>query len=501
MQITNVLEYLEKTVKEVPEKTAYAEEGNEVSFEKVYKESRAIGSYLINHKYYNEPVVVFMPKRPQTIVAFFGVVYGGCYYIPMDLEMPEYRIELIIENLKPRIIISDAESEEKVAKYKKDADLVLYDDIANTSENEEGLLSVRDRQIDTDPLYVVFTSGSTGVPKGVVANHRSVIDYIENLSAVLGFSRDTVYGSQAPLYFDACLKEVYPTLKFGATTWLIPKKLFMFPIKLVEFLNVHRVNTICWVVSALTMISGMKTFEKIKPEYLSNIAFGSEVFPIKQFRLWREALPNAKFTNLYGPTECTGMSCYYHVDRDFELDEKIPVGKPFHNTRVYLLDENGKEVPSGGTGEICISGTPVTMGYYNDPERTREAFVQNPLNSRFMEIIYKTGDLGHYDADRNIIFESRKDYQIKHMGHRIELGEIEVVINALDEIVISACIYDQEKSKIVLYYQGDITEKDVIVYLKSKLPPYMMPNRTIRLDKMPFTANGKIDRKSLQSMK
>ena len=174
------------------------------------------------------------------------------------------------------------------------------------------------RAIDTDPIYIVFTSGSTGIPKGVAACHRSVIDYIEQLSEALHFNEDTVFGNQTPLYFDACLKELYPTLKFGATTYLIPRNLFSIPTALVEYLNQHKINTVCWVVSALTMISAFGTFELVKPKYLHTVAFGSEVFPIKQFRLWRQALPEATFTNLYGPTEGTGMCCYYRVEREFQ---------------------------------------------------------------------------------------------------------------------------------------------------------------------------------------
>ena len=173
------------------------------------------------------------------------------------------------------------------------------------------------------------------MPKGVVACHRSVIDYIESFSDVLEINSDTVFGNQTPLYVDASLKEIYPTLKYGATAYIIPKELFMFPLKLVQFLNEKKINTICWVVPALTMISGLGVFEKGKPEYLHTIAFGSEVFPIKQFLLWRKALPNAKFINLYGPTEATGMSCYYVVDREFsEEDDAIPIGRPL---RIQIL--------------------------------------------------------------------------------------------------------------------------------------------------------------------
>ena len=180
---------------------------------------------------------------------------------------------------------------------------MLHEELAKKREDKEKLDKVRRTALDTDPLYVLFTSGSTGMPKGVVGHHRGVIDYIDQLSAVLDFDEESVFGNQAPLYFDACMKDIYPTLKFGATTWLIPHELFLFPVRLVEYLNVHKINTICWVVSALTMISAFGTFKEVVPEYLRTVAFGSEVFPIRQFNLWKRTLPQVRFTNLYGPTE------------------------------------------------------------------------------------------------------------------------------------------------------------------------------------------------------
>lgn len=497
MQQTNVLEYMEHTVKQVPDKVAFANESFEMTFSEVYHDSRAIGSYLNNKGYYNEPVVVFMEKHPKMISAFFGCVYGGDYYVPIDAEMPAFRIELIFENLKPRVIICDEATEEIAKKFVKEEDgveIVQYDNLVGTAINEDALASIRDRQLDTDPIYIVFTSGSTGVPKGVVACHRSVIDYIENLSEVLEFNEDTRFANQTPLYFDACLKELYPTLKFGATTYLVPKSLFMFPIKLVEFLNEYKINTVCWVVSALTMISAFKAFDKVVPEYLHTIAFGSEVFPIKQFNIWKEVLPNAKFTNLYGPTECTGMCCYYKVNREFELDDVMPVGRPFHNTEILLLNDKNELAQNGEVGEICVRGTSLTLGYYNNFEKTNEVFVQNPLNSRYPELIYRTGDLGKWNEYGELVFVSRKDYQIKHMGHRIELGEIEANVNKIDEIKSSCCVYDKSKGKIILVYVGEISEKNLIMTLKEKLPRYMIPNKVEKLETMPLTANGKMDR-------
>ncbi|HAW15724.1 MAG TPA: AMP-dependent synthetase, partial [Clostridiales bacterium] len=409
-------------------------------------------------------------------------------------EMPRFRVDLIFASLKPRVVITDADNAETLKEMDFAGEVLLYEDLVREEEDAARLSLVRRHQIDTDPIYIVFTSGSTGVPKGVIACHRSVIDYIEQLSSVLKFNRDTVFGNQTPLYFDACLKELYPTLKFGATTYLVPKQLFMFPVKLVEFLNEKKINTVCWVVSALTMISAFRTFDKVVPQYLHTVAFGSEVFPLKQFRRWRQALPEASFTNLYGPTEATGMSCYYEVDRDFEEGDSIPIGKPFGNTGVMLIDGDGREADEG---EICIRGTCLTMGYYRNEEKTNAVFVQNPLNDRYPELIYRTGDMGRRDDNGDLIFMSRKDYQIKHMGHRIELGEIEAFVSSLDNIVLCCATYDREKDRISLFYTGDREERETEKEIKSSLPRYMLPHRVVKLTEMPMTPNGKIDRKTL----
>jgi len=490
----NVMEYLEQTVRRVPDKTAYANETYGITFRQVYDQSRSVGSFLHREGYGGEPIVVFMERHPKAIVAFYGVVYAGCYYVPIDEEMPRQRIELIFQNLKPRAVLCDENTEKSMEGFPFHGKIHLFEELIREPADQQALKGIRDRQIDMDPVYIVFTSGSTGVPKGVVACHRSVIDYIDNLSGILRVSEDTVFGNQTPLYVDACLKELYPTLKFGATAYLIPKSLFLFPLKLVKFLNDHRINTICWVVSALTMISAFGALEKEVPRYLHTIAFGSEVFPIRQFQIWKKHLPKARFLNLYGPTEATGMSCYYEVDRDFSPEETIPIGRPFSNTEILLLDEHNQIPECGREGEICIRGTALALGYYGSFEKTEQSFVQNPLNRVYPERIYRTGDIGKYNERGELVFVSRKDNQIKHMGHRIELGEIELAAANMEEIRSACVVFDQERKKIVLCYVGETTTAQVAQYLKGKLPRYMIPSRIRPMESMPLTPNGKIDR-------
>lgn len=495
----HVLRYLKETLQTRPDKLAFSDGTEGLTFRQLDRQSRGVGTYLHQKGIYKKPVVVFMRKSPREVAAFFGVVAGGCFYVPIDEEMPAGRIQLILDNVRSPLVICDGDTLAKAAQFQLgEGQAVLYEDLAALEPDDGALQSIYERAIDTDPIYIVFTSGSTGIPKGVAACHRSVIDYVEQLSEILAFDENTVFGNQTPLYFDACLKELYPTLKFGATTYLIPKGLFSFPTALVEYLNQHQINTICWVVSALTMVSALGAFDVGKPEYLRTVAFGSEVFPPKQLKLWQEAAPEATFTNLYGPTEGTGMCCWYRVDRDFADDETIPIGRPFPNREILLLKSDNTPAGPGEEGEICIRGTSVTLGYYNDPQRTAAAYVQNPLNTAYPETIYKTGDIGRYNDRGELMFVSRKDFQIKHMGHRVELGEIEVNVNMLPGVRMAACLYDSEKKRILLWYDGDLDEKELTKELKTKLPRYMLPNRLFRVERMPFTGNGKIDRVALK---
>ncbi|MGN1205365.1 MAG: amino acid adenylation domain-containing protein [Eubacterium sp.] len=497
---TNILEYLEKTTERLPEKTAFADRDVALSFREFTDRAKRIGTYFAKEKCFRVPVIVYMKKSPEFLSAFFGVVYSGCFYIPIDDEMPRRRIELILENSQARYMICDAQTREAAESLDFAGTIISYDECMATAVEENLLANIRERTLDVDPVCVFYTSGSTGVPKGVVGCHRGIIDYIEQLSEILQFDETNIFANQTPLYWDASMKEIYATLKYGATTYLVPKELFMFPIQLVEYLNENKINAVCWVVSALTMISAFGTFDTVKPQYLKIVTFCGEVFPVKQFNIWKAALPEVEFYNLYGPTETTGVSTYYHADHLFEENETIPIGKAFKNTEIFLLDQEGKEVPEGETGEICIRGSGVTLGYYGAREKSEEVFVQNPHNPCYFDRIYRTGDMAYRDKEGNLIFASRKDHQIKHMGHRIELGEIEADVDCVEGIQTCCCVYVKEKEKIVLFYVGDMEKKELTKKLKERLPRYMLPNAIMKMEQIPLTLNGKRDRIKMQQI-
>ena len=493
--VTNALQFLETTAATASDKQAFIGENTSLNFGQVLVQSRAVGSALCAASIYKKPVAIFMEKGPQMLTAFFGAVYAGNYYIPLDAEMPEHRIRMILELVEPAYTICDASTAPLLETWGIEA--VCYTSICDTTIDDDALCTVRRAATDADPMYIVFTSGSTGTPKGVVANHRGLIDYINCLPNVLGASESFVFGLQSPLYLDAFWKEAGTAIKYGASVVFIPKQLFMFPVRLLDYMREKNVNTVCWVASALSLVAGLGALDTHPPTFLHTVAFGSEVFPIQHFTRWRNALPQARFIHLYGPTEATGMSAYYEVDRDFAPGETIPIGKALPNTQIILIDENGNTPQGNDPGEICIRGTCLSGGYYKDEEKTRAAFVQNP-QSPYPDIIYKTGDMGYINDHGELCFLARRDHQIKHMGHRIELAEIELTAAAYPGVQMACTVFDAERSRIVLYFVSETVQRpSLMAHLKNSLPRYMVPFAAIALDKLPLTPGGKIDRVGL----
>lgn len=498
MRVRNVLEYLEQARERFGEKVAFADVEGACTYAELEERAKRIGSALAVILEPGKPVQVFMEKGVDAICLFMGIVYAGCFYVLLDTKQPKGRLEQILETLDAEVLVTSksyGREREGLCFGKR----ILELEELEKEEIEEAVLGrIREQALDIDPLYGIFTSGSTGVPKGVVVSHRSVIDFIEYFTDLFGICSEDVIGNQAPWDFDVSVKDIYSTLKCGATMQIIPKQYFSFPMKLLDFLCEREVTTLIWAVSALCIITTLKGFDYKIPKKVNKVMFSGEVMPVKHLNLWRQALPDALYVNLYGPTEITCNCTYYIVDRDFQPGEMLPIGQAFPNEKVFLLDEeNGLVTEPGKMGEICVSGTALALGYYHNKEQTRKAFVQNPLNPWYMELIYRTGDLGSYNDRMELCFSTRKDFQIKHMGHRIELGEIESAIEKMEQVNRTCCIYDSKAGKILAFYEGAVERRQLQKKLREFLPAFMLPNRYIPVDRLPLTKNGKIDRKRL----
>lgn len=495
----NVTYWLDESAARLPDKTAFADEHKEITFSQLKTQAMALATRMLEKKLFKKPVVIYLEKGVDVLVSFMGAAYSCNFYSPIDIDMPASRVNKILEVLKPSLVITTAGLRGIFEGYEYEGDYLIFEDAVSAPVDEEIVEAARCRGIDTDLLYVLFTSGSTGVPKGVTINHRSVIDYIDWVTETFDITEEDSFGNQAPFYFDNSILDIYSTIKSGATTYIIPKNLFAQPVPLLEYLKEKKINTIFWVPSALIVVAKLKAFRNVDlSDTLLRVLFCGEVMPNKQLNVWRKFLPDVLYANLYGPTEITDACTYYIVDREFADDEPLPIGIPMANTDILVLNDKDELVKDGEIGELCVRGTSLSMGYYNNPEKTKEAFVQNPLNPMVPETIYRTGDLVKYNEYGEIVYLSRKDFQIKHMGHRIELGEIETAVSSLEEIALCCCLYDEKHQKIVLFIEEELEKAYINKQISGLVPEYMLPGKVICLEKMPINANGKIDRVKLK---
>ena len=495
----NILQLLEVSAKRFPEKVFLQDNNSEITYSDFVQKAKSVASALEEFGTDCLPVAVYMNKTPDNVVGFFGAVYAGKFYTVIDPEMPKDRMLSIFDTLEPCAVICDRAHKANMDEANTSLKTFVYEDIVDTPVDEDFIREVRERSIDTDPLYVLFTSGSTGVPKGTVLNHRSVLAYSEWVCDTFDINESTVYGNQTPFYFSMSVLDLFSTVRAGATLDIIPKVYFTFPVKLAEYVNNKKINTIYWVPSALCVVANLKLLDYVKLENVKKILFAGEVMPTKQLNYWIAHMPDdVYFANLYGPTEVTDICTYYEVDRKFADDESLPIGKHCNNCGVFLLKDDNTEAKNGEVGELCVRGSFLASGYYNNPKKTAEVFVQNPLNTHYPELIYKTGDLVKVNERGEYIYIGRKDFQIKHMGYRIELGEIETAISAVDKLNACVCVFDMKADKIVLIYEGRVKDTDILEGIKDKLPHYMYPDVYVKVKSMPHNANGKIDRSWLK---
>lgn len=495
----NILEYLDQTVCSFPNKIAFEEEHRSITYLQFQESAKKIGNSILGEGIRNGKIAIYLDKGINCLIAMFGALYSGSLYCVLDTKSPIERTSVILQTLSPDLIITDALNADNI---KECADVrcrvVLINETEGQNINESLLTTVLAAKIDTDPAYILFTSGSTGVPKGTVVSHRAVISYIESVVTAFKLDSTIIFGSQTPFYFSMSVLDIFVTIVRGGTLVIIPKMFFSFPVKLIEFMNMHKVNTIYWVPTALSIVANRDTFSAICPKFLMKILFAGEVMPVKQLNYWIRYLPECLFANLYGPTEITDTGTYYIVNRTFQDDQSLPIGKPFENSAVMLLNAKDELVTGDEEGEICFRGSFLGCGYYDNWDKTSQVFCQNPLNTHYPEYIYRTGDIGKYNEFGEILYISRKDFQIKRMGYRIELGEIESNAAAIPEVHNCVCIYDSETMQIVMYYVGSINEERVKELLQEKVVKYMQPDQIVKINSIPINANGKYDRQLLE---
>lgn len=491
----SVIEYLERTVCSFPNKEAVHDAEMSITFSELWDSAKRISNALAAEGVVkNSPIGVYLPKGCKMVESFAGINMCGCFYVPLDTKSPDARVSSILTTLNAHCVITDKAHVVQLGGFYEGRIIVIEEVIQSVPSQDGDKKDVL--QIDSDPVYCIFTSGSTGIPKGVVISHRGVIDYIDWAISTFKISSETVIGNQAPFYFDNSTLDIYIMYSTGATLNIIPESCFAFPAKLVDYLNDNKISFVFWVPFVLVNVANLSIFEAKKPKYLKDVFFAGEVMPNKHLNYWRRHMPYCRYVNLYGPTEITVDCTYYLVEREFQDDEPLPIGSPCRNSDVLILVDRQRLAKQGEQGELCVRGSSLALGYFNNPEKTTAAFIQNPLQNHYPETIYCTGDIVYQNEMGEIMYVGRIDSQIKHNGYRIELGEIESAILGTNLVDNCCVVYDHANKKIVLFYQAkcELNMAEFRKALSGCIPRYMLPTEYHREVILKQNNSGKIDR-------
>ena len=498
---TSVLEYLEGSTATHPDSCAVIDEHGSLTYTQLQEACRRVGSALAETDAFGRGVIVAMEKGADALTAQLGALYAGGHYVPVDPDIPADRLHHIAEAVGHTTIVVDDSTEQRIREMDLDLELHRFSDLARHAVDEETLSAIRRRSIGTMPAYVLFTSGSTGVPKGVVISHHAIISFIDSFVGTLGIRDTDRLGNQAPFDFDVSTKDIYSTLATAATLVIIPRRLFMQPAELAAYLEQKQVTVLIWAVAALCLVSTYHALDVADFSRIRTVMFSGETMPKRHLKTWRTHLPQATFVNLYGPTEIT-CNCLYHVlDPECPYEGGVPLGESFSHCDVIVVDEEGHEVTEPDVeGILLVRGPSLALGYLGQPELTAKAFGQNPLNDRYPDRVYNTGDVASYDDQGMLLFRGRRDNQIKYQGHRIELEDIEHAIERFADVDRCRCVFDARRKLLHAFYEGMAEGQELSAMVRETLPPFMQPATLRHIDEMPLTKNGKVDRAQLANM-
>ena len=489
--MNNVLDWLDASCKAWPQSVAVADGSGELTFSGLRAMAWGLGRMLLERGLGGQPVGIYAQRDRRVIAAMLGCAAAGCCYVPLNPEAPADKIRKIVDHAGVRLVLGFADGEYRDGDFQ-----YLRLDESFPEGEDQPAVSIG----PGDALYIIYTSGSTGEPKGIRKSHGAVMDFIEAYVEELGFDNTEILGNQTPFCFDASAKDIYLMLRTGARMEIIPAEKFVFPVKLIEYLNERKMTFISWVPSALAIVARLRTFRDILPTTLRRVAFVGEVFPIKDLEAWRTALPEIEYINLYGSSELAGVAALYHIPRDGSpLPPALPIGKPLKNSRIFLMEE-GKLVSD--RGEMLVASAALADVYIHDPEKTAAVFETIDIDGAPTRVLH-TGDWARYDEDGNLVFLARSDAQIKYKGYRIELGEIEAAINELPYIGRACVLYNTERERITAFVTSSregLRLRDLNGDLEGRLVDYMHPRKLIVLEEMPLNANGKIDRPYLKTL-
>ena len=499
------------------EKEAFRFNSQSITYGELDRKSTQLAQLLVDSGVSKgDRVGLFMERCLETAIAVNGILKAGAAYVPMNPFVPAIRNVFILENCDINIIISSPGRITGVKQLLNICDekpliLGIPSEKIETSISWENIFNtplIPDFKIailPQDLAYIMYTSGSTGQPKGIMHTHYSGLSYAK-LSAGLYDIRDSdIVANHAPLYFDVSTFGYFSSLLGGATTVIVSEAHTKLPASLSSLIEKEKISIWYSVPLALTQMLQGGVLEDRDMSQLRWVLFAGEVFPAKYLKELISIWPHCQYSNIYGPAELNQCT-YYHLDQHTIIGESIPIGKVWAETEFKILDDDQNEVAPGETGELIVRSSTMMRGYWNDPERTEKAFFKEKLSDGSEATYYRTGDLARLDDDGELHFLGRNDKQIKIRGYRIELGEIEAVIQQLKDIAeVAATIIEEDGSKtlgvaVVLSPESELTKDHLLAHCKSYLPSYAIPEHIKIMETFPRTGSDKIDRFTIQQM-
>ena len=498
--LKNILEYLEASAERLPDKVTFADENIGLTFRQVRDSTQAIGTGLAKKGYFKAPVAILMDARHVTYIqAMFGIVYAGCFYAPLDASVPLERLNILLERLEPVAVLYDEKNKETAEKLKEKYEVVSFEQMLQEQADADLIKNIRSRCSYYDLLCCMFTSGSTGVPKWVTHTHQSMHLWCLTTIDKYGFTEDYCEGNQSPFFYSNCLGQIYLQIALGASSYVLSSSVLSFPKKMVAALKEQHIHSLTMTPSSFTAVAEAGALEGEYLPDLTWITVSGEACNAASMKKWLEVAPNAHLWNFYGSTEALAVA-NRRLEGMPEEGKALSVGPLYDEVHMIIVDENDEEVPYGEKGEMLIHNPWMSSGYYKDPERTKEAFVDDPLNKGYHELFYRSGDLGYFNEDGELVVTGRKDNMIKHKGYRMELGEVETAAKSIEGCQDCCCIHVKEKDILCCFFTGTLDEDAMYKALKNILPKFALPDRFMHLDKIPYTATVKADRKALSPL-
>ncbi len=507
---TRVQDYISESARRFPDRTAVTCRNASLSYQKLDAFGNSFARFLIRQGAVRGRFVpFFMPKGIPAIQALVSILKAGCAYVPIDVASPAARLESILDSLQTDLIVTDRASAERLRDLLPEREGLTVIDIEAFDPSSEDDGPLDDPTLSIDLAYVLFTSGSTGVPKGVMIPHQAIIDYIDWCVGFYGIDERDHVSNHAPLYFDNSTFDLYTAFKAGATLHLVPDELNSVLPRLIRWIDDEGITVFFCVPSVLTLFIRSRRLKPGQFSRLRHLICAGEALPPEAVRYMMQHYPHIQYTNMYGPTEIT-VDCSYHVIREVPAEDalRIPIGKARPNMELFVRDDEGRlSQQSGVQGELLVRGLSVSYGYLGDAEKTAASFIQNPLNPLFHDSLYCTGDRVEIDDNGDYHFLGRADDQIKYLGYRIELGEIAsriLTLNGVEECVVVFDDGDGGARPPEIGALVSLEGRDLVglqEQLKAVLPAYMIPTRLrLHSGEFPRTPNGKYDRKRIHPL-